>query len=1048
MPPLIRHVKVSKRTAVVGESIKVDVEIDPGADVLVNNVHGASQFLQFENAGRHSIVVSASREDRIEQVEERVKIGEVADGLPAPPVIRTAVDRYRPRTVHFSLLNEDPTVTAYRWDFGDGRSETTNRPTATHDYTDALDPTELTTSFDVRVTARRGETTVSEATRTVALLCVYAENKLRRGVLTPYVDVLAPMTLKRIGVICGLTIRNMEDEELSFSAELHEWLTTEHAGVSKAAFKVHPSQASASAMRAITAVPTSSTSHGRESAKIFVSRALAIPELRAPLAIPHDDAVDIRVPPRSAVTLVRVFDESQFAAPVFGVAIHLQGHGTCSKLPAIASAYVEARLPLEWGGQVIHHRVVDALSALDRVKAVTGDTFTHELLRGLSATRAAHPPFDTIRDRRPTTTVREPHTVLSGEGPAHDPSLMDLQSSVVSSIHDLLDPQLLPPVDAVSQPGAECDPDNLPDDLAEGMVCQRTAEVAWRYVPGRVLNAKKGDVVLSHDGQHMIGQLLQQITPPQFYSHSGIMSKNHIEVRHSTASEERLLDQAKGGDGFDPAALKYLWPGTITQTVDKAAYSEWLTSPEGRPYAIEGFYFDADAGSSTIVYPLVVKPPPFEETHAIRRTLHAIADAALEISGHYRFYCYTDPAAALEPGYVAGDEAGWARGTVPTVCSSLIWLAAQRAGVRLEGPNQRTAPADLEPTDTAAGAAVDASTRDGLYLYTASERQAAARWLYHTIYDLVYAQAGWLGRLLTDAPDDYANQICNTFASDWSGDGSTDSDAWSHTGDANAVSPDNIGWWDSPGPGNQGQFSSVYGHREELFYRPGTYARVPVYRWRRVATRGNLAGRVIANADVGGAEVDLLGSGMDAVVVTSNGEFRFDDVPAGTYTVAAGINIGGSWNSAEASVSITAGDTSHVDIALEPPPEVNRLVTVSVDMETNWSSVWAHSPNYASETKSVRVHPFGTHGQLEFEGSGTPRGKMIVDVDLNADLSVTASYRAQEIDDEVEGELRGGFDVARDWSSWRRGIVVSNDDPIDNDATRFDIVVTNDLATA
>ena len=36
---------------------------------------------------------------------------------------------------------------------------------------------------------------------------------------------------------------------------------------------------------------------------------------------------------------------------------------------------------------------------------------------------------------------------------------------------------------------------------------------------------------------------------------------------------------------------------------------------------------------------------------------------------------------------------------------------------------------------------------------------------------------------------------------------------------------------------------------------------------------------------------------------------------------------------------------------------------------------------------------------------------MIVDLDLNADLSVTVSYQALEIDDEVEGGTNGGFDI-------------------------------------
>jgi hypothetical protein len=73
---------------------------------------------------------------------------------------------------------------------------------------------------------------------------------------------------------------------------------------------------------------------------------------------------------------------------------------------------------------------------------------------------------------------------------------------------------------------------------------------------------------------------------------------------------------------------------------------------------------------------------------------------------------------------------------------------------------------------------------------------------------------------------------------------------------------------------------------------------------------------------------------------------------------------------------------------------------------------------------------------------------MNVDIDLNADLSVTASYTALEIDDEVESGTSGGFDVPKDaWHS-RSGITVSNGDSIDNDTTTFNIRVDNDQASA
>jgi hypothetical protein len=127
------------------------------------------------------------------------------------------------------------------------------------------------------------------------------------------------------------------------------------------------------------------------------------------------------------------------------------------------------------------------------------------------------------------------------------------------------------------------------------------------------------------------------------------------------------------------------------------------------------------------------------------------------------------------------------------------------------------------------------------------------------------------------------------------------SDAWNTTGPANAVSPDNILFWDGPGFGNQQAFHSVYGFAEEAFFRPGTYAQVPIYRWKHVDTRGNLTGRVIALPSSEGTTVSLVGSGQDDFIVHEDGFFHFDNIPVGSYRVTGVLNIAGYWASGEKS---------------------------------------------------------------------------------------------------------------------------------------------------
>lgn len=469
---------------------------------------------------------------------------------------------------------------------------------------------------------------------------------------------------------------------------------------------------------------------------------------------------------------------------------------------------------------------------------------------------------------------------------------------------------------------------------------------------------------------------------------------------------------------------------------------------------ISSFSFYSNNGDTgTIACPLVVKPQPQLETPEVRQRLHRIADDALGINGDYSFYAYTRPQLALQAGAVAPASAGWAAGTVPTVCSSLIWLACQKAGVRLEGTNTNESPTDFEYIDITRGAKALPDTLDGLYLYTADNRRSAANWLYD--YNKALSKAGFWGRLLTDAPDNVANQVVNTFASDFVDDGSKDSDAWKDTGDANAVSPDNTMFWDSPGPGNKKGFGSVYGHAQDLFYSPGGYDKVPVYRWKFTPTKGDSTGVVMAaDGSVEGATVSLLGSGQPDVVVGADGKFSFRSVAAGDYSVTAGVNIKQFWESASQTVHIATGTKTNVILTLQPPPEFHREVTISIHMEiTNVQLAACGTCTTVFDlTKTVWVHPFHSHDSMNFEARFDPdkdvRGYISFSIDLAADLSVTVKWGAQEIDDEVESTEDGAMVVQKDQAADWQGLVVSNDDFIDADWTKMSWTVRNKQAGA
>ena len=369
---------------------------------------------------------------------------------------------------------------------------------------------------------------------------MYAYNKLRHGLLTPRVGVFAPVTLVGF-VLCGFTIHNLEDEELSFSAEKHEWLTTESDTGPRPMPHLVPGEVSASASSALEELYVLPAPRPRDTALAFAGRARGVSQEIAPLLV-LGGALDIQIPARSAVTLLRVFSASEFKKPVFGVAVHLQGEGLATHTPACASAYIEVRLPFEWGGAVFKPHLLEALDSLKLGSGRAETMITHELLRDLSYQSPVPPQESSAPESLRQIPAENPGVAAAGQ--LSRPSVLTAYTQAAGATAELLTPQvmLVPFDEPVPVVGQECDPDNLPDNLSEGMVCQLTSESQWRFVPGRVLNAKKGDLVLSHDGQGMIGQMLQHLTPPQFYSHSGIMSKNHIELRHSTGSEEWLAD--------------------------------------------------------------------------------------------------------------------------------------------------------------------------------------------------------------------------------------------------------------------------------------------------------------------------------------------------------------------------------------------------------------------------------------------------------------------------------------------------------------------------
>jgi hypothetical protein len=106
---------------------------------------------------------------------------------------------------------------------------------------------------------------------------------------------------------------------------------------------------------------------------------------------------------------------------------------------------------------------------------------------------------------------------------------------------------------------------------------------------GQVVNAEKGDLLLCPGGPGgMIGALLSALVPRQHYTHMGIFIDDGSHVRHATmvrnyeneafwigvVMEGSALESKAPTRGLDPDAVRYGWPGTITQRTEDAWASQ------------------------------------------------------------------------------------------------------------------------------------------------------------------------------------------------------------------------------------------------------------------------------------------------------------------------------------------------------------------------------------------------------------------------------------------------------------------------------------------
>lgn len=1030
----LRAAVASKTVVEVGEPVQLALKLlrstPEGVVASIGGTRGARRYVAFDSPGTHRVPVAVTHRDG-RRDEASIEFEVRAPAGPQPyPVLRVRQEPLNPFVLDCGLKNAavvHRTGMRYEWRIDTLGTFGLREPFFVLDTERLLNTTNVDIPFDLHFAAIYPDGTRRETAESYRLFNDYAWFK-ERGVLKPRVlyDFRVQPAARTLHAQC--VIVNDENEPIELVARQFEVLFDD-------------------ADRVIVPEPASSFAMTIE------------PQGRG--------VIDCSIP------------RHKLPSEAFGFAFHLHGR-TSSGLKVEASAYFEHYTYRRQWSQV---RNLDAQELLGRAKAALSQDTSRRpegVFVGLASAGAAE-----ISAAGLSNYVEAMRPVWSAADRERFDRALD---DVLRVPPERFGMQIMGGDGDAFFLGQSCLQDEEPPSAE--LACKLTGTRGQVYVPSRIVNAKKGDVILAPGGPlGFIGGLLQQVKPPQHYSHSGLMTSNFYRLRHSTASDEWIQDEvygrtlldpdAVGTEGVSPQSLKYIWPGTVDQTVEQAFLGSWFAykSADGKrekAYKIGAFskspeYFEGE--HREIAFPLVVKPDPLLEGDPafahLRKTLSRVAEKAKTIVGHYRFYCYSDGAISrtndvahrapdLGPGW-------WASGSRATVCSTLIFAAIDDLSsdpdpldVQIEGKRAMLEVADLERPGADDKADVDRDTRDGLYLYSSQERKDAADWLYQRVYGDVLAKSGDLGRLFTDAPDDFANQICNAFAFDYTGrefDGedAKDSDKWKSPGVGRTVSPDDIlRFWDRPVSAPNGEVRGLYGSAQRMVFRDSVFEERELGTWVRREHLGKLAVEVkYRGQPMAGADVKV---GGQVGVTDARGKVTIE-LPEGKYEVSVAAMRGEQFFEGKAPAQVLDKQTTPVSIDLPDPPEFARILIIGGSIRIMDEETFGKN-EILNEAISVRPMYLDPNRRYVTESysrkwGGEIRVEARFDCTWNADLSITVAYDVKlfegtsEDTGDLDGQKGSVVVIAKDAKLVPLSVYVRNEAEDDDDYVRLTLQLTN-----
>jgi Carboxypeptidase regulatory-like domain len=901
-------------------------------------------------------------------------------------------------------LQADPAATSYQWDFGDGQTLTTQTPTVTHDFLPAIEAGKIAHGFDVTCTVVHDNITVK---RTLVLHSAYGLCR-QLGVVVPPVTGDAYATFQQVAFSASLIVQNLEAAPITLDSMACVPLSDDGTVV------LPTPQFTAMQAPAVIAAGTSSA----------IGVYIPLSQLQLAGAVVNGFTVYYRGQMQAGAETAPVCFSYAFRIPLSD-----SGLPTVSLPAALGPANWDHNAAL----QAVTGLVTQPAAAVSGAGEQTVDPATHTVAIGLSADPRDPVTLTQVRSAVQaglTSIALKAGALTEGGAALRLASLAPAPAIRAAPRVATFDPLSPPPVAA----GNECYPDDISDAdaaaaAAQQLVCQTTGITETRNMPGSFQNAQAGDIILSAapvGTGDMIAAMFRALSPPQHHGHSGIMTANFIEITHCTASVDRISANLNTvgpiPTSLNSDMLQYAWPGSLTQSIDAATSQQTFNDPSNTPYPLNSFNTSSQGDGFEVIPCLVVKPLPQNE-EAVRPLLRQAADTArskgaqYDSSGnmtqpggcYYSFYAYTDP--QLSAGFTdaAGAEAGWAQGLSPAVCSSFVWMCLKAHNIPLVTPNQLEQLSDFSQLAIAGGAQVGPATLDGLILYPQAVRLQGAQALYQMFMNQALSKEGGFGTIpgVNQAvAGPIADQLINDFA--FGNPNMVGSPAWQQPRDANAVSPDNILWWNPP----------YYGYAEPLQYLPSHPEQYTISKWTQVISWGSIRGTVQANgAPVPNAHVWVYLPGGDTYT-GADGSYTLNRIPIGSYQLKAQAvirinNIPVQYtNGSGQPVTLTAANydiTQNLEMQGDPTTFRKVDFEYSISCDHGDGNPWnVHGVQTAGPySQSIYVNPGQVTQSLkysyDYNGGGYFHIDYVFTVALLEDLSVEVTLVGTMYDDSSGG---------------------------------------------